>query len=331
MATEIITGNSQVRNTMLLDSDGVVLVEKTEKARYIRQNVLTVKQYGDKEFRIVLQPVRREGWKSCEYDEYVTGMLSTDDEDGIDIRSGRSIWRTRSLIREYALCNKWDYFFTGTFDPQRCDRWDLKTLQVAIAEFIRTGNARRKYNDKEPLKYLLIPEPHKNGAWHFHGLLAGLDERELRIIKLRLKCQDYYVDKDTGAKLPLNMIRLIQDGHELYDWTEWTSRYGWCDVERVKNEKAVAEYVRKYVTKTLLEQKRSKWEHLYFSSNGLERHKQLLQSFVVSLPNEMESLDFWDYIDENCRVKVLEYSSGNIDYINSMINNFMNNDVVNTK
>jgi hypothetical protein len=323
MTTEIKTGNAQVRNIITTDEDGIVISEKTEKARYVRKPMLIIKQYGDIEFKIVLLPGLREGWKNCTFDEYIAGMIQGEDTDEIkDTRLLCSIYRTRSLIRELALCNDWDYFFTGTFNPEKYDRFNLTTLYQAFSKFIHNLNNRRIRAGLDPIAYLLIPEPHKNGAWHIHGLISGLTENELRQIKLREIKPNYFVDKDTSKKLPLEIIELLQNEHELFDWQEWTSRFGWCTVEKIRSEKAVAEYVRKYVTKTLVGQKRKKGDHLFLSSHGLKRHTQLLQSYISVVPKEMENLDFWDYSDENCQVKTLEKSAANIAYINSIVTKY---------
>jgi hypothetical protein len=323
MTTEIKTGNAQVRNIMTIDEDGVVISEKTEKARYVRQNVLTINEYGDKEYKIILQPVKREGWKPCSTGEWLKGMLPKEEnEETENTRLYQSIWRTRAKIKEYALCNDWKYFFTGTFDPEKYDRFDLTTLQKEVHDFILMINKRHGRANIDHIAYLLIPEPHQNGAWHIHGLISGLTEKELRQIKLREKKPNFFVDKDTDKKLPLEIIELLQNEHELFDWQEWTSRFGWCTVEKIRSEKAVAEYVRKYVTKTLIGQKRKKGEHLFLSSHGLKRHTQLLQSYISVVPKEMENLDFWDYSDENCQVKTLEKSAANAVYINRIVTKY---------
>jgi hypothetical protein len=122
----------------------------------------------------------------------------------------------------------------------------------------------------------------------------------------------------------LNIVNLIREGRELFDWTEWTSRYGWCDVERVRDERAVSDYVRKYVTKTLAEQKRGKGERLFYSSHGLARHEQVLQTVVSSLPVDMREKNFWDYSDEYCQVKKMKCCDESVRYIEKLVQSLNN-------
>jgi len=77
--------------------------------------------------------------------------------------------RARSMVLQYALCNPWEYFFTGTLDREKFDRCDLDTFQTKLSQFIR--DKRKTYSAK--FQVLLVLEHHKDGAWHIHGLLPG--------------------------------------------------------------------------------------------------------------------------------------------------------------
>jgi len=70
------------------------------------------------------------------------------------------------------MCNDWTHFITCTLDKDKYDRYNLPVFQKDLSQFLR--NQRKKY--KAEIKYLLIPEQHKDGAWHMHGLLQGLKE-----------------------------------------------------------------------------------------------------------------------------------------------------------
>ena len=73
-------------------------------------------------------------------------------------------------MTEYALCNNWEYFVTLTIDKKKQDRYNLQNYIHDLGVWI--GNYNKKYNTK--LKYLLIPEKHKDGAIHCHGLFSGV-------------------------------------------------------------------------------------------------------------------------------------------------------------
>ena len=90
-------------------------------------------------------------------------------------RLSNSISRTRRRIFELAACNTWDWFFTGTLDGEKCDRNDLNGTFKRLSQFVRDY---RKKQTGERIMYLIVPERHKDGAWHFHGLIKGLPEAE---------------------------------------------------------------------------------------------------------------------------------------------------------
>lgn len=81
-----------------------------------------------------------------------------------------NISRAKNTILGYGKCNEWDYFVTFTLDPYKYNRFNLDAWRKDFAQYIR--NMRRKTGYE--IKYLLIPERHQDGAWHMHGLIAGL-------------------------------------------------------------------------------------------------------------------------------------------------------------
>ena len=60
------------------------------------------------------------------------------------------------MVLQYALCNPWDYFFTGTIDRTKFNRFDLATYQSRLSQFIR--DKRKKYHSQ--IQFLLVPEHH---------------------------------------------------------------------------------------------------------------------------------------------------------------------------
>ena len=82
-----------------------------------------------------------------------------------------NLQRSRTVIYEYAYCNKWDFFFTGTLDKTKANREDLKTFNKSFKVFV--SNFNRKYNCK--IRFLIIPELHSdNKSWHFHGFISNI-------------------------------------------------------------------------------------------------------------------------------------------------------------
>lgn len=92
-----------------------------------------------------------------------------------------NLQRSRATIYEYAYCNSWDYFFTGTLDKTKANREDLKEFNNSFKVFI--SNFNRKYNCK--VKFLIIPELHSDlKSWHFHGFLSNVPSD--RIIEFKI-------------------------------------------------------------------------------------------------------------------------------------------------
>lgn len=69
-------------------------------------------------------------------------------------RLSQSLCRTRARILELALCNKRQYFFTGTFAPANFDRYDLQACYKIFTQSIRDLNRHWA----EPIRYMFVPE-----------------------------------------------------------------------------------------------------------------------------------------------------------------------------
>ncbi len=149
-----------------------------------------------------------------------------------------SVKRAKDRIFDYTFNNKFDYFFTGTIDPEKLDSKDPKALLQPVQNWLKDRVKR------DGFEYLLIAEHHKSGAIHFHGLIK-CDKLDL-------------VDSGTksyrGYKKPMTDYKAIRtglnpsDGKIVYNLKKW--KFGFttcikCDGDRIN----VAYYVTKYITK----------------------------------------------------------------------------------
>ena len=66
----------------------------------------------------------------------------------------------------FANINLWKYMVTFTLDRMKIDRYDAKEVNKRFTKWLQNSVARKDIN------YLLVAEPHKDGAIHFHGLLS---------------------------------------------------------------------------------------------------------------------------------------------------------------
>ena len=150
----------------------------------------------------------------------------------------RNANRTKQAVFDYARSNKWEWFVTFTFSGEKVNRYVFDDCSKAVRKWLQ--NARRVAPD---LKYLIVPEQHKDGAWHFHGLLSDTGDM---------------IFKDSGKK---------SKGQAIYNMTAY--RYGFTAATKVTDTSRVAKYIGKYITKSVADQTAGK--HRYFVSNNLQK------------------------------------------------------------
>ena len=261
-------------------------------SNFIRSSgFVSIKKYGDRYKITWCKSIRRKGFEKYVPDEYKG--LSQNPFDGLWVsevsdflaeknkavnceKLSNNISRARSKIYEYAYCNQWDFFITLTISPERYDRYDLKAYIKDLGKFI--NNYSTIHHSK--ILYILIPEQHKNGAWHMHGLVSGILFKHL----------------------------VINDNGYL-DFPMYSKKFGFCSLSHVKNREAVSKYITKYVTKELFA--RSFGERCYYCSKGLKK-AELLYQFDNIDPDFIK----WDFEQEDgyCKLSMVD----NLDFMQNM-------------
>lgn len=185
------------------------------------------------------------------------------DEEG---RAASNITRARSRIRELGLCNEWEWFATFTLAEGKQDRFDLPSWVKDFGNWIQ--NFKRKYRCSE-FAYLIIPEQHKNGAWHAHGLLHGLPPEAL-----------------------------VRNEHGYYDLPYYRNRFGFISLGRIRDPQKVASYITKYVTKdtAATASDMNKGAHLFYASRGL-KEREIVTEWIGDFQADWEN--------EYCKMKWL--------------------------
>lgn len=176
-----------------------------------------------------------------------------------------NLTRAKSKIFEYGMCNDWDYFCTLTVDPSRYDRKNLSKYQKDLAKWINNQNRLKGYK----LKYLLIPEMHKDGAWHMHGFIAGLPPGEIKI-----------------------------NEHGYWDWQAYKDKFGWISLDKIRNQEKASRYITKYIKKDLKDRKKDLNAHLYYCSRGLKVAEELKKG-TISCDDIMPT----DFENEHVKIK----------------------------
>ena len=151
-----------------------------------------------------------------------------------------SVSRTRSINKIYDLSrnNNWDWFFTLTFNPDKVDSFDYSFCTKKLSDWL--SNMKRKCPE---MKYLVVPEQHKSGRWHFHGLFANCDGLN-------------FVDSGLVDK----------SGRIIYNVDNY--RLGWSTATKVTDSDKASSYMCKYITKNLCDV--TKGKKRYWASRNLD-------------------------------------------------------------
>lgn len=179
-------------------------------------------------------------------------ILKILDEQEKENKRSDSLSRSKRNITDLILCNQFDYFCTFTFDPEKINRFDYNDCQKKLRKFF--DNFKQRY--APDFQYLIIPEHHKDGAFHFHGVCSGFPESELVV-------PDYIYKRVDGQYIPIKNYRLY------LDWPRYHKAFGFFNCSKIRNYNACAFYVTKYVTKDLVDV--GKGRAVYMCSQGLKR------------------------------------------------------------
>lgn len=153
-----------------------------------------------------------------------------------DTKLDESLSRTRRIVRDLLFSNYFDLFCTFTFNQEKVDRFNYKECQQKITKFF--DNYKQRYSPN--FKYVLVPEFHKNGAIHFHGMVRGIRKEDLDVPEYIFKR-----NRLTGELfLGLNIRKYVH-------WKSY--KLGFFSCSRIKNHTACALYVSKYITKDLMQ------------------------------------------------------------------------------
>lgn len=163
-----------------------------------------------------------------------------------------SLSRTKMLVQDIVLCNDFELFCTFTFNPSKVDSFSFNACRHKMSVWLHRQSERSKQLGKD-FKYLIIPEQHKSGAWHFHALISG------------------YTGSLHASGLKTSTLR------DIYNITSFRS--GFTTAVEITDKDGVSNYITKYITKSFITQFNKK---RFFSSHNLIRPVRSLNSSVFS-------------------------------------------------
>lgn len=178
-------------------------------------------------------------------------------------RFAENVSRTKRMVTDLVLCNRFEYFCTFTFKGP--GRYDLDECSRSLRRFF--DNFRKRY--APDFRYLIVPEQHKDGAYHFHGLCSGFPEGELVVPEMIFRRS-----KITGE------IETVPNTPGYLDWTRYSSRFGFFNCSPIRSYMRCAFYITKYITKETCVAKGKK---AYMCSSGLVRPELVFDADDVPL------------------------------------------------
>lgn len=173
---------------------------------------------------------------------------SKSDDEELKRLKYKNLYNTKSnlidLVYHNSLIEPWEYFVTLTFNPEEVDSLDYQEVSTALAKWINN------MKHQNPLmSYILVPELHKSGRIHWHGVFKNVPNWNL-----------------VPARSP-NTNRLIyKNGVQIFNLANY--KYGHTTVSKIKNQEAVSVYCSKYMTKDMID---LAYKKRYWSSRNLKR------------------------------------------------------------
>lgn len=146
--------------------------------------------------------------------------------------------RAKKMVYDLARSNDWEYFITFTFNPDKVNSYDYQETSIVMSQWIK--NHRKLH--APGMRYVIVPELHKSGRYHFHGMFSNMG-----LIKFI----------DSGKK--------DKSGRVIYNVGNY--KLGFTTATKIDDSKATALYIGKYITKELSAE--IKYRKRYWRSRNL--------------------------------------------------------------
>ena len=180
----------------------------------------------------------------------------------------KSINRTKTKISDYVLCNNFTHFATFTFDPSNSkvngeeNRKDFKKMSSLLKKWLNTEQVNHFRHHGHKFKYLIVPERHKNGAWHFHALLENYKNETANFYTRK---NNYIIVSELKSRKKEKNRKFI-------------TRYdlGRSEIAPIKDKTKMSSYIKKYITKELIQDKNAK---RYWASRNLKT-PEIIPNFI---------------------------------------------------
>lgn len=212
---------------------------------------------GSKTFLLASRDIFREaGYEVADFDKDFSDFHCSCSRSVSESNIQRSQRRARVAVADYALSNSFKYFVTLTLDAARIDRYDIKEITRKLKHWLDNCVRRRG------LKYILVPEYHKDGALHYHGFFNDA----LPAVDSGAFTKDGKIKKPRSAT---ERAMLLESGWQIvYNLQKWTLGFSTA-IELYGDKHAAVNYVCKYITKSDIKIG-GRW---YYSGGDLKKPK----------------------------------------------------------
>ena len=199
---------------------------------------------------------------------FLTNEENDEEKDYLE----KSINRTKTKISDYVLCNNFTHFVTFTFDPSNSkvkneeNRKDLRKMSKLLMTWINSEQINHFRLHGHRFKYLIVPERHKNNACHFHAIFEDYKN----------DIQDFYSSKN--KYLTVDEIR--SKNKKPKNQRGFLPRYklGRSEIAPIKDKTKMSNYIKKYITKDLINEK---YKKRYWCSKNLKT-PEIIENIVES-------------------------------------------------
>ncbi|KXT62806.1 hypothetical protein LACDD01_00381 [Lactococcus sp. DD01] len=155
-------------------------------------------------------------------------------------------YRIKRKIKYYCQANDFDLFWTLTLNDEKVNAKNYEYSRKNLQAWLKYQ--REKYGKFD---FLFLPELHKSGRIHFHGVTGGLYPPLIE------------------SRYPRSNRLIKKSGLQIYNAGNWKN--GFSTVSKIQDRKKSANYITKYITKELIEIPSAFHQPRYFVSRGLKQ------------------------------------------------------------
>lgn len=196
-----------------------------------------------------------------------------------DAKTKKYLKKVKENIIDLAFnYSNWEYFITLTFDFEN----EVYSHDKAIELLSKWLNNQRHQNKN--MIYLLVPEFHKKGRLHFHGLIAHVPNWKFE-----------------EARYPSGRL-IKKNGVQIYNLINYD--LGFTTISKIQSQEKVSNYISKYATKELITLKSKK---RYWYSRNLKKPLVDFDYFNSSLSDclDINNLSYYNKFErENCSIEI---------------------------